>query len=1341
MKRLLQVVCRAQPSPLRGVVLGVVAVVLAAVASRAQEPQSAQYRVYPLRYQTAADVEKALGPMLAQLAPGTNTHLVADVQNNQLLLRGPRAAQEVARQLIDSIDRPAPVQPIPPPPQPLGQPVVRAYGCPPERLAEAAQRLETTYGAAAGVRVAANQQTAQLFVLAPPEVHEAISRQLAALGLHGAAAATGGEPAVREEFVGMAHGRVEQVETALRELLGARLKPIQPRPADGPDYRFENTAGTHADLTVDRRRNGVMLLGSGKLVGQLAHLIRYLDRPRDAADRAVRVLPIRHADPAKVREAVEKYRSQRPGELPPNESQSLYRLPRRPGSRYSPEGIDLVNYEMVTAMLQPAPQPGREGAEPPGQTPPDQREQPPETLRELAPDVDVQILPDLDVIILQGRRRDVQEMARIIAEIERLSVETQPAIEIVGLAHVASDSMATVIAQVRDDLIGGRQGRVSVTSLIKPNALLLIGWGESVGAIRELIQSLDQPVAPDTQLRVFRLTNAPAGQAVATVQQFFADRGGLGPKVLAVADVRTNSLVVQASPRDMAEVATLVESLDAGSSGAVSRARIFKLNNSLAADLGGTLQAAIAAARGGPGAAGRSAVLELLAVEPNGQRVLRSGILADVQVVPDVRTNSLIVTAPAESMELIAALIDRLDAPASVAQIKVFQVVNADANAMIRMLQSLLPAQSVGAAARPQLPTAEGETSLVPVRFSVDVRTNSIIATGSKGDLAIIEALLLRLDGKDVDQRVNTVYRLKNAPATDVARAVNEFLRSERQVQLAAPGSESPFQQIEREVVVVPEPVSNALILSATPRFFKDIEELVQKLDAQPPQVMIQVLIAEVALDNTDEFGVELGLQDSLLFDRSLLSAIEKVVKTTTESSATGIVTTTEETIVSAEQNPGFNFRTQALGNSGADKAIAQANLVGGQGVTTFGVGRTNSELGFGGMVLSAGSESVSVLIRALQECRRLEVLSRPQIMTLDNQSAFIQVGQRVPRIVGTTINATGQVNNIQLEDVGLILGVTPRISPEGMVVMELDAEKSELGSQLEGVPVAISEGAVITSPIVNVTTAQTTVSASSGETIVLGGLIVKSKRTINRRVPWLADIPLVGMLFKYDAQQNRRAELLIILTPWVIRGPEDAERIKQREAARMNWCLADVNCLHGDTGLYQIGNDASYVGAGPMVIYPDARHGGPRTAPPPASLEPWPEPIPPGPRLENVPTPAPLPGDLPPMQQGPTTQTLPLTTPPPERLVPAGRPVQTVQSSPAGPAPYAPWPGQGVAAGSTGYGAAAGVQFAGGEAAPTYDPRRGEPINPAVYAQPQYPGAQPPPPQLSPLYPYGQPQ
>jgi general secretion pathway protein D len=162
----------------------------------------------------------------------------------------------------------------------------------------------------------------------------------------------------------------------------------------------------------------------------------------------------------------------------------------------------------------------------------------------------------------------------------------------------------------------------------------------------------------------------------------------------------------------------------------------------------------------------------------------------------------------------------------------------------------------------------------VPLRFSVDPRTNSIVASGAPGDLNVVEAILVRLDEGDIRQRKTTVYRLKNAPAIDVANAINQFLTSERQVQqLAGQQTVSPFEQLEREVVVVPEAVSNSLIVSATPRFYDEIAKVVEELDARPPMVMIQVLIAEVALDDFEEFGAEFGFRTRCCSIAALLAA------------------------------------------------------------------------------------------------------------------------------------------------------------------------------------------------------------------------------------------------------------------------------------------------------------------------------------------------------------------------------------------------------------------------------------------------------------------------------------
>jgi len=1026
-----------------------------------------------------------------------------------------------------------------------------------------------------------------------------------------------------ENFVAVQQREFDSIYPLLKSLFLTQLKPVG---TGSKKLRLTNAAGASLEMSFDRKRQGIVLSGDPKLCDQMGRVIRGLDASAEESDDGIQVLPVKGMSLETIDQIHKATQSETPAVEMPRETTKSNKNSRSKSSviaaNHQVEQRRFDSIQLVAGQDTPAapgdPDPDAAAVE-------DQAGQLDQPRRKLGADLEVEVLPELDVIILRGNKADVKEMTRILKELERLSVETEPTVEIYPLQHVRGESLASLIEKITMDLTGGLRGKVTVTPLVKPNALLIIGWGESVTSVRQLIEKLDKPVTPGTQFQVFRLKHADATATRTAVQDFFTQRTasgtaattttnvGLAPRVQVTADVRTNSLIIQAAPRELLEAAELVEQLDVPGGEVVHQARVFRLKNTLATDMATVLQTAIDAARGKEGASSsttgtqKSSMLEFLSIDSEGHQVLKSGVLSDLKITPEPRTNSLIVSAPADSMELVAALIKRLDeSTAEGAQIKVFRVINGDATSLVQMLRSLLPPPT-GPQGSPQLAGARDESALVPARFSVDLRTNSIIATGSTGDLRIVEALLLRLDQKDIEQRKNMVYRLKNAPAPAVAKSINDFLRSERTVQQAAPGAISPFQQIESEVVVVPEPVGNSLIISATPRFFDDIEKLVEKLDAQPPQVMIQVLIAQVSLNNTNEFGVELGLQDSLLFDRSLLGSLVTTTSTSQTSTPAGIVTSTATNILGATNTPGFAFNGAPLGNSGSTQSLATASDVAGQAVSNFGVGTTSPTLGYGGLVLSASSESVSVLIRALQQSSQLEVLSRPQIRTLDNQPAFIQIGQRVPRVNSAQVNQIGSVNGITLENVGLILGVTPRISPEGMVVMEVDAEKSEVDLIDPGIPISVSNsGQIIRSPIFNITTASTTVSANSGETIIIGGLITKNTNSTHRRVPYLSDVPVLGQLFRYDSLNNQRSELLIILTPYVIRGPEESARIKREEVARMHWCAGDVFDIYGP-GIID-DKCPPLTDREVPVIYPDSNPRGTIEPPPDFPLPPAPD-------------------------------------------------------------------------------------------------------------------------------------
>ncbi|MGW8257255.1 MAG: secretin N-terminal domain-containing protein [Thermoguttaceae bacterium] len=1004
----------------------------------------------------------------------------------------------------------------------------------------------------------------------------------------------------------------QELEARLSRMMGKRILAVSPAQPGTKSFHLILPNGSIVRLDILPQLKRASIYGFGRAVDSFARLLVALDAPANTNEdmRLVALNKSTLPSARKVATAIKSADMQR--SVPSPLATRLFQQPKAQGVL-----LAQADNDQRQSSSDEANQPS-EGKTPESSVP---------EIGQLGP-VQIDVLEGLDVMIIRGRRKDVDQVMNVIKQIEQISAQTEPVVEVYKLKFVDCQSLVELIKPLYEEVFLARQGAISITALVKPNALLLVGRQENVKTVLNLAQHLDQPVSPDTEFHVFRLKHAAAASVQNMLNDFYEERGGLGAHAKVSADSRTNALIVQAAPRDMAELADLINRIDASTSEAVNEIRVIPLEHSLADDLAEIIQDAISAQTAGEtarpaqqstrqrtdsqrptrstressatAAKQRTAVLRFLTVDAKGKRLLQSGILTDVSITADIRSNALIVSAPRESMELLLALIHELDnLPVAEAKVKVFPIVNGDAMSLMQMLQAFFGGRqsqqgNYGARQGNTSAILQGEATLIPLRIAVDARSNCIIASGSAGDLFVIESILTRLDVSDVVNRKSHVYRLKNSPVLYVSEAINQFLTNVRTMQQQlAPGLVSPFEQIEREVIVVPEIVSNSLIVSATPRFFDEIQKIVEKLDEPPPMVMIQVLLAQVRLKDNEEFGVELGLQDGLLFDRSILANL-------TDGSGGQVL------------QPGFLFNNQQLGNA---PNTLQPGQIGSQGLSNFALGRTDGDLGYGGFVFSASSESVSVLLRALKQNQRLEVLSRPQIMTLDNQPAYVQVGQKVPTISGVTSTTVGQNNSITWTDVGLILCVTPRISPDGLVAMAIDAPKSAVGPESEGIPVSALNGTVIRSPRIDITLAQTTVSAMDGQTVVLGGLITKNKQDFHRKVPWVGDIPVLGRLFRYDGVSNQRDELLIIMTPHVVRAGDKAkaEELKAVEAARMNWCLCDVIELCDDKALRP--RSGNWSDNDTETIYPDVN---PRAI---KTFTPDGKPLP----AEDIPAPPPL--------------------------------------------------------------------------------------------------------------------
>ncbi len=955
-----------------------------------------------------------------------------------------------------------------------------------------------------------------------------------------------------------------EFESNLLEAMGGRISSR--RRADGkPEYQLSFGGGRGSRLRIDSAANKVFVEGREESVRGTMQLVHALDKPAGAAGVGIRCVSTLRFRGEEIKRLIQAVRmddkSRAKGSYKGTGSESIdpmavaFQVGASGDAKSQNPNSDLPKGKGAQNKNGEGMEPGHD----------------PDNTRLKAP-VQVQTLEGMDALIIRGHPDDVKRVSELIRQIEDYSKTAKPATELVLLKHVDATTLGSLLVQLYDEVFLAREGTMSITPLAAPNALFLIGRPESVEKLKGLVEKLDKPLSPTARFKVFRLKSVAALKAQEDITTFFEqeipEETALVPRVHVVAAFRSNSLIVRASPNDMAEVEAIIARIDSGDSDAFNEVRVFKLKNASAEVLAPILQDAVTgqmygqlARSGSSGFTGgmqgraedyekKSTRLKLVTIDAKGQSILNSGILADAQVTADPRTNGLIVTASADSMPLIAALIKELDNPPSVeSQVKVFTLINGDATNMTAMLESIFGAAVAGDEIAVQTGIVPDETSLVGLNFAVDVRTNSIIVTGSVGALTVVEAVLVRLDSSDPRERKTMVYRIKNISADDIATAVNQYLTSKREVETSTTGVLSAFELIEREVIVVPEMASNCVIISATPRYFDDIAKLIEDLDRQQPMILIQVVIAEISLDNFDEFGIEMGLQDSLLFNRDLA--------------------------VGGLAIPGSIF------------SDTPGNNVGGRGLTSLGTGQINADLQYGGLVLNASSESVSALIRALSVCRRLKVLSRPQIMTMDTETAQILVGEDVPYIESTSMTTYGQNNNVQYRQVGLILTVTPRVSAEGYVIMEIEATNSKVGPIDEGIPVSVSDGQVIKSPRIEMINAKTVVNSMSGQTVVMGGLIIEDDQVVERRVPGLSSIPVVGCLFKYESQVHDRKELLIIMTPRIVNNTEEATRIAQIESSRLHWCRNDVQRLHGGYG-----GDRYFaspcLGDGPQVIYPD---------------------------------------------------------------------------------------------------------------------------------------------------------
>ena len=796
-------------------------------------------------------------------------------------------------------------------------------------------------------------------------------------------------------------------------------------------------------------------------------------------------------------------------------------------------------------------------------------------------EVKIFIDPDTGQVTLIGDEADTALVAKAFEDLAKQAPKA--AAERILLNNISSEEIAETVQEIYDANFAPTQGKAFVRALRSPNGLYVFGTNDAIESIRAIVEKVDSDAPPvddiDGPFATFRLKHISAVDAKLRLDSYFGqlESGGGENKipsdpVTTVADFRSNILIVRGGKQYLEQAERLIRAIDVDDGGSVDVVRVFQLKNTLAEEIAPVLQDAVSGQQTNagqgynpnqnqqqnaqPGQADaststlKSGNLRLKTFNAAGGEI-SGGIMFDVRITADRNSNSLVVRGPESSMKLIGELINQLDRlPDAETLIRVFAIENGDAQSMLDTLEALFNSDQTqqggvnnqtGSANSLPLQTASATqgASLVNLRFSIDERTNTIIATGPAGDLRVVEDLINRLDEAESDQRQTVVHRLSNSPVLDVQQAIETWLTARQDRNGDDPRTSPGVALAERDVDVIAEVVSNSLIISATPQYLPEIMQVIERLDRRPPMVKVKVLIAEVNLNSLEELGVEVGVQDSLLFDRGTVIGAGNAI-------ASGI---------------GFPFNSTVNAGLNANSVNTFQETLAGQALTNFGTGRVSTS-GQSGLVLSAGSESINVLIRALKTRNCLRVLSKPHIVTLENLQGRIAVGSRIPRITGSTQNGIGGGVSNQVEDVdvGVILEMTPRVSPDGMIVLFVNATKSSLDLGAPGIPVAVdANGTPVLQQPINSTTAQTTIMARSGQTVVFSGLIQETKTHSEVGVPVLSDLPVIGPLFKFESDSANRSELMIILTPYLgRRGRRDRDPKSRRNGTH---ALVLVRC------------------------------------------------------------------------------------------------------------------------------------------------------------------------------------
>lgn len=486
--------------------------------------------------------------------------------------------------------------------------------------------------------------------------------------------------------------------------------------------------------------------------------------------------------------------------------------------------------------------------------------------------------------------------------------------------------------------------------------------------------------------------------------------------------------------------------------------------------------------------------------------VLRPLISANNAITVNTASNALVITDYADNLQRMALIVAASDLP-NASDIEVIPVKYGVAADIALLAQKLTEGGGAGSAAA--TPDTGYRTTIL-----AEPRSNAIIVrSANQARTALIKSLIARLDqptSTNAAGNIHVVY-LKNADAVKLATTLRAAMSgassaSNTTTTAATPAANAPGANATASVAasaqpntggqIQADPATNSLIISAPEPQYRQMRAVIDQLDARRAQVFVESLIAEI---NTDK-SAELSLQ--------LQGTLKQLALLGTNFGSAG--------------NNILALTAQGLPKSGTTPTVLPGT---GANIQAWGSYKGYDVLGF--------------LARAIESSGDGNVLSTPNLLTLDNEEAKIVIGQNVPFVTGQYTNSTSGGTNpfqtIERKDVGLTLRVKPQISENGTVKLQIFHEISNIQAS------SINSS---TGLITNKRSIESSVLVDDGSIVVLGGLLQDEYSGNLDKVPGLGDIPILGNLFKSETRSRKKTNLMVFLRPVVVRDAASTERL-----------------------------------------------------------------------------------------------------------------------------------------------------------------------------------------------------